>query len=572
MIILKSALTLLIVSMVFDTAKSQNVAINNTGSSASSSAMLDVSSSTKGILIPRMTTALVNSIANPAKGLLVYDSLASQLLVNVGTPAVPQWQTIAANNAWSLTGNAGTTAQNFIGTIDNAGLQFKIKNQRSGYIDSIQGKTSLGYESGYSLNKGWGNTAIGFETISNADSLNENTAIGNQAMEYIKYGDQNTVIGYRALNNIDSSVGNTVIGYNAMGGFFSTNTGFSNVAIGTGAMKDAGYSYNVVAVGDSALFKNGSGSTNSGEGTFNTAVGSKSLFNNSTGSANTALGTRALYNNSTGYQNTAMGASALSNLSQGYNNTAIGAGSMSGTIPGFDNTGVGANSLLQLAQGSANTGIGTEALFNVSNGSNNVALGKGAGFSFNTNNCTYIGFNADATNFWTNATAIGYAAVVNNDNKIRLGNAAVTVIEGQVAYTTSDARFKTNVNENVPGIDLINALKPVTYQYKSFEIDQFLLQNNPKQLKLLNKGDYSKAEQMVHMGLIAQEVEKTLLQKGYSLSIVHKPDNVTDNYSIAYGELVIPLIKSVQQLSQQVEELKKENEAIKEALNKIRGK
>ena len=45
----------------------------------------------------------------------------------------------------------------------------------------------------------------------------------------------------------------------------------------------------------------------------------------------------------------------------------------------------------------------------------------------------------------SNATAIGAFAIVNANNKIRLGNSAVSVIEGQVAYTfTSDKTKKEN--------------------------------------------------------------------------------------------------------------------------------
>ena len=50
------------------------VSISNSGVDPDSSAMLDVVSTEKGILIPRMTTAQRNAIANPANGLLVFDS------------------------------------------------------------------------------------------------------------------------------------------------------------------------------------------------------------------------------------------------------------------------------------------------------------------------------------------------------------------------------------------------------------------------------------------------------------------------------------------------------------------
>lgn len=59
-------------SIIF--ANAQSVSINNTGTPAASSAMLDISSSSKGLLIPRMTKAQRNLIAAPKNGLMVYDS------------------------------------------------------------------------------------------------------------------------------------------------------------------------------------------------------------------------------------------------------------------------------------------------------------------------------------------------------------------------------------------------------------------------------------------------------------------------------------------------------------------
>lgn len=52
----------------------QNVAINNSGNPPAASAILDISSNAKGILIPRMTTAQCSDINAPASGLLIYDT------------------------------------------------------------------------------------------------------------------------------------------------------------------------------------------------------------------------------------------------------------------------------------------------------------------------------------------------------------------------------------------------------------------------------------------------------------------------------------------------------------------
>ncbi|MEI6143613.1 MAG: DUF1566 domain-containing protein [Mariniphaga sp.] len=52
----------------------QNVGINDDGSQPNNSAMLDVKSTNKGILIPRLTETARNAIVNPADGLLIYQT------------------------------------------------------------------------------------------------------------------------------------------------------------------------------------------------------------------------------------------------------------------------------------------------------------------------------------------------------------------------------------------------------------------------------------------------------------------------------------------------------------------
>ncbi|MCF8450877.1 MAG: hypothetical protein K9G49_13475, partial [Taibaiella sp.] len=78
---MKRILNLLLVVVFIVTgnhAYAQGIAVNNDGSSANSSAMLDVKSTTKGMLVPRMTAVQKNAISSPATGLLIYqtDSVA----------------------------------------------------------------------------------------------------------------------------------------------------------------------------------------------------------------------------------------------------------------------------------------------------------------------------------------------------------------------------------------------------------------------------------------------------------------------------------------------------------------
>lgn len=69
------------------------------------SALLDVSSTTKGFLPPRMTTAQVNAIATPANGLLVYDSDVGRYKAYQGG----SWQEILT----SASGNIGDDTLDF---------------------------------------------------------------------------------------------------------------------------------------------------------------------------------------------------------------------------------------------------------------------------------------------------------------------------------------------------------------------------------------------------------------------------------------------------------------------------
>ncbi len=71
---LKFNLTLTLVIASFSLAFSQGVAINNDGSNADASSMLDIKSTNSGMLIPRITQAQRNSIGSPATSLLIYQT------------------------------------------------------------------------------------------------------------------------------------------------------------------------------------------------------------------------------------------------------------------------------------------------------------------------------------------------------------------------------------------------------------------------------------------------------------------------------------------------------------------
>ena len=82
------------------------VAINIDGSNPDNSSMLDVKSTTKGLLAPRMTLTQRNAIISPATGLLVFQTNSTPgYYFNSGTPATPAWVLVGSNaGQWQTNG------------------------------------------------------------------------------------------------------------------------------------------------------------------------------------------------------------------------------------------------------------------------------------------------------------------------------------------------------------------------------------------------------------------------------------------------------------------------------------
>jgi hypothetical protein len=95
---LKSGILLLLIMTQTDFF-AQNVAINSTGNNPDNAAILDIESSNKGLLIPRVNLANSSdaiTIPSPTNSLLVYNTNASLkggvgYFYNAGTPVAPNW-------------------------------------------------------------------------------------------------------------------------------------------------------------------------------------------------------------------------------------------------------------------------------------------------------------------------------------------------------------------------------------------------------------------------------------------------------------------------------------------------
>ena len=125
-------------------------------------------------------------------------------------------------------------------------------------------------------------------------------------------------------------------------------------------------------------------------------------------------------------------------------NTAGGSGALFSNTTGSNTTASGFYALVNNTIGSNNTASGFYALVNNTIGSNNTAIGYSADVS--------------AGNL-SNATAIGSSAIVNASNKIRLGDTAVTVIEGQVAFTNVSDKTKKENFRPVDGEEVLAKMR-----------------------------------------------------------------------------------------------------------------
>ena len=296
---------------------------------------------------------------------------------------------------------------------------------------------------------------------------------------------------------------------------------------------------------------------NNSNGNYNTATGYESLFSNSSGNSNTGIGFGALKANTNGNFNTAAGVNALWSNTANYN-TATGNEALFANTVGAGNTAAGNFALRSNVNGANNSAFGINSLISNSTGSNNSALGFGADVS--------------AGNL-TNATAIGSGAIVNASNKIRIGNSSVTVIEGQVAYTfPSDGRFKTNVSENIRGLDFIMKLRPVAYNFQTKKYDEFIKgpvsrTSDNTDIKFAAQSAYTESERILHNGFIAQEVEKAAKECGYQFDGVIVPKNSTETYGLSYSQFVVPLVKAVQEQQQIIKDQNKKIDKLQQQMD-----
>jgi hypothetical protein len=143
--------------------------------------------------------------------------------------------------------------------------------------------------------------------------------------------------------------------------------------------------------------------------------------------------------------------------------------------------------------------------------------------------------------------ALGYNASVDASNKVVIGNSLVTTIGGYANWSNySDARVKENVADSTLGLEFIERLRPVKFNYIGQEV--------------------------VHDGFIAQEVEQACAETGTEFGGLRKPESPDGKYMLSYSEFVVPLVNAVKELKAENEELKRRNQTMEADLEAVKAK
>ena len=454
-----------------------------------------------------------------------------------GTANVTNTSTVIAINNTSLAGLATGILKNTNGT----GVP-SIAVSGTDYAPATSGSSILKANGG-----GFSNAAAGTDyvapsayassnglTMNTTRLLGRTTAAAGSAEEISVAGNltlSGGVLTGTGLTNPMTTIGDIIYG----------GTGGTPTRLGAGSTGEALISQGA-GVPPAWTALGGSGSTLSGTNTYTgTAVGGRTT----TGTDNSAFGYNALGSNTTAGGNTAVGRGALAvqsfavgsstyNTAVGYQ--ALNSNQPTGTTDGKWNTAMGYNAGFANTTGAYNTFIGSLA-----------GQTSGAAVQFST----AIGYNAQVTASNTmvfgsiiadGGATVGWgfgvqpgAAAIRVGNAATNGNGATLTLAGTWT-NASDSTKKYNIKSLSYGLREIMRLKPINYQWKGSDQQDF--------------------------GFLAQEV-KTILPE-----IVYGEEG---QMTLSYGHITAVLTKAMQEQQMEIEELKAKLKEKDEKVSTLEG-
>ena len=137
--------------------------------------------------------------------------------------------------------------------------------------------------------------------------------------------------------------------------------------------------------------------------------------------------------------------------------------------------------------------------------------------------------------------------------------------------STSDEREKTDIIDSDLGLDFINELRPIRFRWKvgnrvsipnSEYNDTENGKNKPKEIIIDRPGVRP------HYAFIAQDIKKIINDKGKDFA-GYCYDEENDIYSLRYGEFIAPIVKSIQELTIQLNNEKNSRIELEKRIEKL---
>ena len=396
------------------------------------------------------------------------------------------------------------------------------------------------------------------------DCLNLEINVGSTYPSKNKYTNGKFIINGNSVDvhyqQIRSGIGRFISGTGAASKLKSKEwTGAGLVVIGEGAMASMEKCVSGIAIGDrSQGFSRISRD--------NISIGADSLIN--------VQAETEWYDQSkmAGTRNVAIGGNAGRGITSGYSNVAIGRNCGQGLDKSVGAVTIGVETLRDGNNPGQTVAIGDAACQERTHFAT-VAIGYYAAPKVQTDSCVFIGDSAGyrltdgsvSTGVIRNSVAIGRGSRVGGDNEVQIGNQNQTVYLASQANVRSDLRDKADIQPLNLGLSFVNKLSPISgvYDKRDAYVDELFtdLSEDERAEKLKEwwanpVKDGSKKEDKRHFWFGAQDVDKLQSEFGELPMVQHQVANGTDTYSLAYAEFIPVLVKAVQELSAEVQELK----------------
>ena len=372
---------------------------------------------------------------------------------------------------------------------------------------------------------------IGDDVSSTTDTAANSVAVGIDALDAVTTGDANVAVGKSALSAVNTGADNIGIG-NQAGAALTTGT--ANIAIGSNALATEDAGTKSIAIGANALnAQNVNGSVH-----------------------NIAIGNDAGKLITTGLYNIMIGGQAGDGFDTESENLGIGTAALGGSIAGGEyNVAVGNYAFDAVTSADNGIAIGYNAGSGVTTGNGNICIGNNSGITGTVLTTGYLNILLGIHNRASAADSqyqfvIGYDIAGGEDSEVSIGRNSNVIrcqFDTDATWTRdSDERKKKNIKPDVLGLDFINDLNTVTFNWRP---------NNefPKEWDDYKEENEMNLDATMH-GMIAQDVKAALDKAGVDTFGGWKL-NKDGSQRLSNDMFVFPLIKAVQELSKKVKEL-----------------